>query len=141
MRRLLILLVAPVLLLCLPLAQPATAGVVVTINKATQRMTVTVDRETRYSWPVSTGMKGYATPAGAFRPFRLEEEHYSREWDEAPMPHSIFFTAAGHAIHGTNAVRRLGGPPHTAASASPRDTLPNCSLWFNLRGSAAQKLL
>jgi hypothetical protein len=110
MRRLLILLVAPVLLLCLPLAQPATAGVVVTINKATQRMTVTVDRETRYSWPVSTGMKGYATPAGAFRPFRLEEEHYSREWDEGPMPHSIFFTAAGHAIHGTNAVRRLGSP-------------------------------
>jgi hypothetical protein len=26
------------------------------------------------------------------------------------MPHSIFFTAAGHAIHGTNVVRRLGSP-------------------------------
>jgi hypothetical protein len=26
------------------------------------------------------------------------------------MPHSIFFTSAGHAIHGTDAVRRLGSP-------------------------------
>ena len=88
----------------------ATASVLVTVNKATQRMTVLVDGETRYSWPVSTGMKGYATPAGTFRPFRLEEEHYSKEWDDAPMPHSIFFTPAGHAIHGSNATRRLGSP-------------------------------
>src|SRR5215207_5180760 len=78
-----------------------------------QRMTVSVDGETRYSWPVSTGMKGYATPAGSFRPFRLEEEHYSKEWDDAPMPHSIFFTPAGHAIHGSNAIRRLGSPAST----------------------------
>ncbi len=103
------LLAAPILLaLCLAAPTPAFAAVVVTINKATQRMIVTVDGDARYSWPVSTGTKGYATPAGSFRPFRLEEDHYSKEWDDAPMPHSIFFTAAGHAIHGTNAVRRLG---------------------------------
>ena len=92
------------------LSGTATASVLVTVNKATQRMTVLVDGETRYSWPVSTGMKGYATPAGTFRPFRLEEEHYSKEWDDAPMPHSIFFTPAGHAIHGSNATRHLGSP-------------------------------
>jgi lipoprotein-anchoring transpeptidase ErfK/SrfK len=110
MRRYPPLLAAPaLLLLCLLLDNPATAGVVVTINKATQRMTVAIDGEARYSWPVSTGTKGYATPTGSFRPFRLEKEHYSREWDDAPMPHS-FFTAAGHAIHGTSAVRRLGSP-------------------------------
>src|SRR5215207_2627588 len=103
-------LIALVLAATAALCGTATASVLVTVNKATQRMTVSVDGETRYSWPVSTGMKGYATPAGAFRPFRLEEEHYSREWDDAPMPHSIFFTAAGHAIHVTNAVRRLGSP-------------------------------
>jgi lipoprotein-anchoring transpeptidase ErfK/SrfK len=71
-------------------------------------MTVAVDRKVQHSWPVSTGTKGYATPAGSFRPVRLAEEHYSKEWDDAPMPHSIFFTGRGHAIHGTNAVRRLG---------------------------------
>ena len=105
------LLAAPILLaVCLAASHPAIGAVLVTINKATQRMTVTVDGDARYSWPVSTGTKGYATPAGSFRPFRLEEDHYSKEWDDAPMPHSIFFTAAGHAIHGTNAVRRLGSP-------------------------------
>jgi hypothetical protein len=103
------LLAAAILLAaCLAASNPAIAAVLVTINKAAQRMTVAVDGDARYSWPVSTGTKGYATPAGSFRPFRLEEDHYSKEWDDAPMPHSIFFTAAGHAIHGTNAVRRLG---------------------------------
>ena len=91
-----------------------------TVNKATQRMTVLVDGETRYSWPVSTGMKGYATPAGTFRPFRLEEEHYSKEWDDAPMPHSIFFTPAGHAIHGSNATRRLNVQRHLISRSTLR---------------------
>ena len=103
------LLVCSVLLAVLViLPREAAAGVDVTINKATQRMTVAVDGKVQHSWPVSTGTKGYATPAGSFRPVRLAEEHYSKEWDDAPMPHSIFFTGRGHAIHGTNAVRRLG---------------------------------
>jgi len=37
-----------------------------------------------------------------FKPFRMEIDHYSEEWDNAPMPYSIFFTQEGHAIHGTN---------------------------------------
>jgi hypothetical protein len=32
----------------------------------------------------------------------MEIDHYSEEWDDAPMPYSIFFTQIGHAIHGTN---------------------------------------
>jgi lipoprotein-anchoring transpeptidase ErfK/SrfK len=79
-------------------------------QETTQRMTVSVDGETRYSWPVSTGMRGYATPVGSCKPFRLEGRHYSKEWDDVPMSHSIFFTPAGHAIHGSNATRRLGSP-------------------------------
>ncbi len=34
---------------------------------------------------------------------------YSRKYDNAPMPHSIFFTG-GYAIHATPYVRRLGTP-------------------------------
>lgn len=101
----------PILLVFLAvLCGPATAGVLVTVDKSAQRMTIAVDGKTRFSWPVSTGTRGYETPTGAFRPFRMEEDHFSREWDEAPMPHSIFFTGAGHAIHGSNVVRRLGSP-------------------------------
>ncbi len=83
------------------LASPARAGILITVDKAAQQMTVTVDGDPRYIWPVSTGREGYNTPNGAFHPTSMERMHYSRQWDDAPMPHSIFFTNQGHAIHGT----------------------------------------
>ncbi|HXG78470.1 MAG TPA: L,D-transpeptidase [Methyloceanibacter sp.] len=72
------------------------------IDKPTQVMTVTVDGRVAYRWRVSTGATKYSTPAGSYTPFRLELMHYSREWDNAGMPHSIFFTSRGHAIHGSD---------------------------------------
>ncbi len=84
--------------------------VLITIDKAAQRMLVTVGSKLRHSWPVSTGREQFETPTGTFRPLRLAKEHYSKEWDDAPMPHSIFFTSRGHAIHGSNDTRRLGRP-------------------------------
>ena len=71
-------------------------------------MLVTVDGRLRHTWAVSTGRARYVTPSGVFRPLRLAEEHYSKEWDDAPMPYSIFFTSRGHAIHASNDTRRLG---------------------------------
>jgi hypothetical protein len=88
----------------------AQANVSITIDKNAQQMTVAVDGVERYHWPVSTGIPSYETPNGSFRTFRMEEDHYSREFDDAPMPHSIFFTKIGHAIHGTDSVGRLGSP-------------------------------
>lgn len=84
------------------------AKVVITISKVSQKMTVTVDGDREYVWPVSTGAAGYTTPSGKFRPFRMEKDHFSKEWDDAPMPHSIFFTGQGHAIHGSPHVKSLG---------------------------------
>lgn len=92
-------------------AKPKVAArkrLIVSINKVSQKMTVTLDGDTKYVWPVSTGAKGYDTPSGNFRPFRLEKEHFSKEWDDAPMPFSIFFTARGHAVHGSYHVKSLG---------------------------------
>jgi hypothetical protein len=77
------------------------------ISKSTQKMTVMVDGEVEYVWPVSTGAAGYDTPSGKFKAFRLEEDHESKEWDNAPMPHSVFFTTRGHAIHGSYS-KRIG---------------------------------
>jgi len=94
----------------LTLAQPASANVMIIIDKSAQKMTVTVNGEERYVWPVSTGRSGYDTPSGDFQPFRMEKDHYSREWDDAPMPNSIFFSKIGHAIHGTFEARNLGRP-------------------------------
>jgi L,D-transpeptidase catalytic domain len=88
----------------------AQARVDVTIDKNNQMMTVAVDGVTRYHWPVSTGIPSRETPNGTFRAFRMEEDHFSKEFDDAPMPHSIFFTKIGHAIHGTDWESRLGTP-------------------------------
>ena len=88
----------------------AEAKVAITVDKDNQQMTVAVDGVERYHWPVSSGLPSYETPNGSFRTFRMEEDHYSKEFDDAPMPHSIFFTKLGHAIHGTDSVNRLGSP-------------------------------
>ena len=87
-----------------------TSKIVITINKATQRMTVRIDGVQRYVFRVSTGKRGHATPGGTFRPLVLKKMHYSRKYNMAKMPNSIFFTSRGHAIHGTGAVSRLGRP-------------------------------
>jgi hypothetical protein len=88
----------------------AQAKVAITVDKDAQMMTVAVDGVARYQWPVSTGNPSHETPNGSFRTFRMEEDHYSKEFDDAPMPHSIFFTKVGHAIHGTESEGRLGTP-------------------------------
>lgn len=88
----------------------AQAAVSVLVNKDTQQMTVSVDGVARYTWPVSSGNPSHETPNGSFKTFRMEEDHYSKEFDDAPMPNAIFFTKQGHAIHGTDAVSRLGSP-------------------------------
>ena len=96
--------------MCLALAGAAEAKIAITVDKDAQQMTVAVDGVERYTWPVSTGNPSHETPNGKFQTFRMEEDHYSKEFDEAPMPNAIFFTKSGHAIHGTDAVSRLGSP-------------------------------
>jgi hypothetical protein len=82
--------------------------VLITVNKVSQKMTVKIDGSTEYVWPVSTGAAGYDTPSGTYHPFRMEKEHFSKEWDDAPMPYSMFFTGVGHAIHGSYHIKSLG---------------------------------
>ena len=88
----------------------AKADLLITVDKTTQRMSVSVDGQPRYAWSVSTGKAGHETPVGTFSPSRLVKDHASKEWDNSPMPHSIFFTHRGHAIHGSTATRNLGRP-------------------------------
>src|SRR6204780_4377329 len=102
------------------LGPPANAEIVVNIDKTTQTMSVTVDGAPRYIWPVSTGRPGYDTPNGTFRPNRMDADHLSQEWDNAPMPHAIFFDMNGHAIHGFFDVKHLGLPvSHGCVRLSP----------------------
>ena len=119
---------------------PARAGISIVVDKPSQTMTVTVDGEVRYRWPVSTGATKYSTPPGSYTAFRMEVMHYSEEWDNAGMPHSIFFTTRGHAIHGSNHPR-LGSP---ASHGCIRLSLPNASTLYRLveaRGVTTAKVV
>jgi len=100
---------------------PALAKVDITVNKDSQIMTVAVDGVTKYRWPVSTGIPSRETPNGSFKAFRMEADHFSKEFDDAPMPHSIFFTKIGHAIHGTMSEGRLGTPASHGCVRMPYD--------------------
>ena len=91
-------------------ASAAQAKVEITVDKNAQLMTVAVDGVERYQWPVSSGNPSHETPNGTFRTFRMDADHFSKEFDDAPMPHSIFFTKVGHAIHGTESEGKLGIP-------------------------------
>jgi hypothetical protein len=111
------------------LALPAQAKLLIEIDKSAQRMTVSQDGAQLYVWPVSTGQRGYDTPSGAYKPFRMEKDHFSREWDDAPMPNSIFFTTRGHAIHGTTHQSAIGRP---ASHGCVRLELQNARVLFGL---------
>jgi hypothetical protein len=106
--------------LLLSLASAAQADILISIDKSTQHMTVAVDGAQRYDWPVSTGRPGYDTPTGNFKPNRMDADHFSQEWDNAPMPHAIFIDLQGHAIHGFFDVKHLGLPvSHGCIRLSP----------------------
>ena len=78
------------------------------VDKISQHMRVLIDGRQEYDWLVSTGGQGYDTPSGTYHIFRMEKDHFSKEWDDAPMPYSMFFTGIGHAIHGSYHVKALG---------------------------------
>jgi hypothetical protein len=116
-------------LAALAFAAPARADLLIQIDKSAQQMTVSADGELLYTWPVSTGRAGYNTPNGAFSPFRMDRDHFSEEWDNAPMPYSIFFTKLGHAIHGTYEARHLGQP---VSHGCVRLSVKNASILWEL---------
>src|SRR5689334_4904204 len=88
----------------------STGAILINIDKSRQRMTVFLDGVEKYVWPVSTGQAGYSTPSGNYTATSMNEIWYSKEWDNAPMPHSIFFRKDGYAIHGTYEAKNLGRP-------------------------------
>ena len=81
--------------------------VVAKVDISQQRMRVYKGGKLLHKWKVSTGKKGFNTPTGIFKPTTLEKLHLSKQYNNAPMPYSVFFNG-GIAVHGTKSVRRLG---------------------------------
>ncbi len=108
--------------------QAATAGLLIKVDRSQQIMRVYEYGELIYVWPVSTGRRGYTTPTGSFRPYSLRRHHRSSKYYNAPMPFSIFYRG-GYAIHGTDAVSRLG---RTASHGCIRLHISNARRLFNM---------
>lgn len=90
-------------------AQAASSRLVAEVSLSKQTMRISIDGRPAFAWRVSTARKGYVTPTGSFKPTRLHTMWYSRKYDNSPMPYSVFFHG-GYAVHGTDAVKRLGRP-------------------------------
>lgn len=98
------------------------------INLSSQRMRLYLNNHLVAEWDVSSGARGYRTPTGKYRPVRMHRHWYSRKYDNAPMPYSIFFYR-GYAIHGTDNLRSLGRPAsHGCIRLHPR----NAKVFYNI---------
>ena len=120
MRRVVFAAMMAVVFAVLP-AVAASAAVRIEIARSTQTMDVSVDGEHLYTWPVSTGRAGWVTPPGVFHPQFMAVRWFSRIFNNAPMPHSIFYSGP-FAIHGTTDIARLGRPAsHGCIRLHPND--------------------
>lgn len=89
------------------------------VDLTRQRMTVSVDGSVKYVWPISSGRAGYHTPRGTYKPYRMHKMWRSRKYNNAKMPHSVFYRG-GFAVHATYATSRLGSPAsHGCVRLSP----------------------
>ena len=126
--------------LALPPPPPPPITLVLNADLGGQRLTVVENGKTKYSWAISSGRRGFATPTGTFQPQWAAKMWYSRQYEYAPMPNAVFFHR-GTAFHGTNAVGLLGQP---ASHGCVRLAPGNAAALFKLvhkHGFAATKVV
>ena len=111
MRRFLLTLVFILPILSLALTPVAAQAERIEVRISISRQVMNVYHEGRliHTWAVSTAKKGYVTPKGSWKPQFLSKDHRSKRYNNAPMPWAIFYSG-NYAIHGTDALKRLGKP-------------------------------
>ncbi len=135
------ILLAALLVLSLPeKARSAAAhapAVDVLIDISSQSMSVRVNGWYYGRWKVSTARPGYYTPRGVYRAQRTARVYFSKKYDNAPMPNSVFFKG-GYAIHGSYHIKSLGRPAsHGCVRLHPThaEKLYNLVLKYGLRAT------
>jgi len=106
----------------------AEAIVRIDVDLSSQRMHVASETGASYDWPISSGRPGHLTPTGHYRPRQMYTMIHSWKYNNAPMPHAIFFSG-NYAIHGTGAVWALG---HVASHGCIRLAPQNAATLFDL---------
>lgn len=124
-----------------PKAQIPQPPVIAKVDLSEQKMRVYLNGNEVHSWKVSTARKGYSTPQGDFTPYRMHTMWHSRKYNNSPMPYAVFFHK-GWAIHGTNAIRRLGRPAsHGCVRLHPKNAQKLFNLIKTAGGMKAAKVL
>jgi len=123
-----------------PVRPKPVTTLLIDIDLTRQTMTVTENGKTFGSWPISSGRSGFRSPTGTFRPLWASKMWYSKKYDNAPMPHAVFFSG-GVAMHATQATGMLGQP---ASHGCIRQSPSNAATTYRLvakHGHAATKIV
>ena len=115
-----------IILLLGQFVSPAKAKIMISVDIDKQRMKVTNNNGATFWWKISSGRDGFETPTGSFSVQRLDANHFSDEYEQAPMPYAIFFHE-GFAIHGTY----QGGLGRPVSHGCVRLAVPNARLLYS----------
>ncbi len=104
-----------------PAPAPCDAAAQACVDLATEQAWLMEGGEVTYGpVPMRGGMPGYETPIGTFKVLWKDIDHRSREYDNAPMPYSVFFTETGVAFHEGDLSRQSHGCVRLTRSAAQK---------------------
>ena len=94
---------------------PCTASAVACVDLASNKAWLIADGEiARGPVSMSHGGQGKETPKGTFQVQWKDKDHKSAEFNNAPMPYSVFFAPGGIAFHEGNPSNPSAGCVHLA---------------------------
>jgi lipoprotein-anchoring transpeptidase ErfK/SrfK len=82
-------------------AAPAAGKLVITVDLEARVISIFRDGHEIGTAVTLLGTQKHPTPVGTFPVLRKSREHFSRKYDNAPMPFSLWLTNTGIAIHGS----------------------------------------
>lgn len=89
---------------------PCTTAAQACVDMTAKRAWLVHDgKVTRGPVPIETGGPGQETPAGTFVVQWKDKNHRSAEFNNAPMPYSVFFAEGGIAFHQGTLQRQSAG--------------------------------
>jgi lipoprotein-anchoring transpeptidase ErfK/SrfK len=101
-----------------PAGVPCGAGVSACIDLSANRSWLIDDGKVTYGpVPITHGRPGWRTPPGSFRVGWKDIDHKSSEFDNAPMPYSVFFNG-GIAFHEGSLSEESHGCIHLSGGAA-----------------------
>jgi lipoprotein-anchoring transpeptidase ErfK/SrfK len=92
-----------------PAGVPCGAGVDACVDLSTNQTWLLKDGVVTYGpAPITSGRAGHRTPPGTFKVGWKDIDHLSSEFNDAPMPYSVFFNGGIAFHHGSLSVESHG---------------------------------